>query len=473
MLPFRRCASLIVASIVSTALLSATFQVVSGVRLATSTLLGSSGGDVVVVSFKSSRSAFTGIVPVYVALKLAEAPGVVAVSPEALAPVVLRGCPAVLRGVVPSKFLVLQPLEAVSGRLLCDSDLFEAMVGVGLAGRLGIGVGDSILVFSAMRDVSMWLRVVGVFRSDTAMDDEVLSTLWVGRRLRGLDDSYVSLVRARLDLSRTTVGMVSGFLSHEYEVVVRVVDAGGRPVPGLTVCLRDSLGASVCNVTDERGHAYFKVPYGSYEASASNKSHRAPPVSLNVSGEEYVTLKFVNLSPRQAGRGGGGGRAARRLIDEMMSLGGGRIDVGKIRVSPQSEDCNRVIEQVAGLTWSALWSLIALLAFVSVAVMRLAAGSFVADMEHDINVLRWVGASRGEAALFIAGRVAPLVLAGSASGLVLGNLTAAILSRMHYFLISGHHIRLSIGMVGNTVILACSYLIYICIIYLRIRETPG
>ncbi len=471
-LPFGRCASLIVASIVSTALLSATFQVVSGVRLATSTLLGTAGEDVIVVSYRGSRSAFTGIVPVYIALRLGQAPGVLAVSPEVLAPVVVRGCPAVLRGVVPSRFLALQRLEAVSGRLLLDCDVFEAVVGVGLAGRLGIGVGDGILVFSAMRDVSIWLRVVGVFKSDTALDDEILSTVWVGRRLRGIGDSYVSLVRAKLDMSVTSFSRVSSFLLREYHVTVRVVDAGGRPAAGLTVCLRDPLGASVCNVTDKHGRAYFKVPYGAYEASAFNKSHTAPPVFLNVSGDGDFTLRFENLSLRRAGEGGGED-AARRLIEEMMSLGAGRIEVGKIKVSPQLEDCNRVIEQVADLTWSALWSFIALLAFVSMAVMGLAAGSFAADMEHDINVLRWIGASRDEAALFIAGKVAPIVLAGSASGLVLGNIVAALLCRLHYFLVSGHHIRLSPGIFGNALILSSSYLLYVCIIYLRIRGMRG
>ena len=166
------------------------------------------GEDIVAVYDRGSRTPFTGIVPAYLTEAVSRLDGVVAVSPEVIIPCAVRGQPAFLRGIVPDNFLKLNPLTILDGRMFGEQDLNSAIVGVRLAKKLNIKVGDKVLVTGVLVDACLELKVEGIFYSNSPADDEIVAPLHVGQWLRGLDYNQVTLIRAKVDrrlVSKTSI----------------------------------------------------------------------------------------------------------------------------------------------------------------------------------------------------------------------------------------------------------------------------
>lgn len=162
------------------------------------------GPGVVLVYDASSRTPFTGLLPLGLARSLAGAEGVEAVSPEVLAPCTVRGEPVFLRGVVPENFSRTVELEIVEGRGLGEG-LREALVGAGLAERLGLGVGDGILAVGVLKPVYAELRVVGVYRTGTPLDDEIIVHIETAQWFRTSSYGQVTLFRVKAQAARLPV----------------------------------------------------------------------------------------------------------------------------------------------------------------------------------------------------------------------------------------------------------------------------
>jgi len=173
------------------------------------------GGDVVVVYDRGSRTPFTGLVPVYLAEKISVLNGVLASSPEAIAPCIVRGEAVFLRGVVPEDFAKLNQIVVVEGGMLELSDLNYAIVGRNAAGRLCLNLGDKLLVLSVLTDRYVELRVKGVFVSYSPIDDEILAPLYVGQWLRGAGYGYVTLIRFKVDRDAITPSRILEEIARE------------------------------------------------------------------------------------------------------------------------------------------------------------------------------------------------------------------------------------------------------------------
>ena len=92
--------------------------------------------DVVAVYSKTGSTPFTGIVPLDLSNDLLAMDGVVAVSPEAIAPATVNGQAIFVRGVVPQELTKLNPLTITEGSGLNINDTDSAIVGQNLANRL-------------------------------------------------------------------------------------------------------------------------------------------------------------------------------------------------------------------------------------------------------------------------------------------------------------------------------------------------
>lgn len=172
------------------------------------------GEDIVAVYDRGSRTPFTGIVPAYLTEAISRLDGVIAVSPEVIIPCAVRGQPTFLRGIVSDHFMKLNPITILDGRMLGEQDLNSAIVGVRLAKKLSIKVGDKVLVTGVLVDACLELKVEGIFYSNSPADDEIVAPLHVGQWLRGLDYNHVTLIRAKIDkglVSKTSI----------YEAIVR------------------------------------------------------------------------------------------------------------------------------------------------------------------------------------------------------------------------------------------------------------
>jgi len=168
-----------------------------------STYLGE-GEDIVAVYDRRSRTPFTGLVPAYLAEKIGALNGVLASSPEAIAPCIVRGEAIFLRGIMPEGFTNLSQITMIEGGMLEIDDLNHAIVSRKLAERLSLKLNDKVLVLGVLTDRYVELQVKGIFVSNSPIDDEILAPLYVGQWLRGADYGHVTLIRFKIDRSAIT-----------------------------------------------------------------------------------------------------------------------------------------------------------------------------------------------------------------------------------------------------------------------------
>jgi ABC-type lipoprotein release transport system permease subunit len=132
-------------------------------------------------------------------------------SPEIFSFSSWNGQPFVLRGVNLTRLnetgptlseFVLSPGESAGG-------IDSALVGERLLERLGIRLPYTMPVVGSYNVKIQFLRIVGWFRSDSPLDDELLASLDAARQLTGMADGDVSIIR----VSTSDPGWLSDVLS--------------------------------------------------------------------------------------------------------------------------------------------------------------------------------------------------------------------------------------------------------------------
>jgi ABC-type lipoprotein release transport system permease subunit len=118
------------------------------------------------------------------------------VSPEIFSLGTLRGSPVVVRGVDPVAFLRLEGASAPPSTSLPSA---WALAGSGLQVRLGVASGDELtLVGSSISRLDI-VPLVGVFRTSTAANDELLVDYRTARFLTGVGPGVYHSIRIRTD----------------------------------------------------------------------------------------------------------------------------------------------------------------------------------------------------------------------------------------------------------------------------------
>lgn len=210
----RRILILVLITTLSSMLFSITALSLLGFYRGFTTYLGE-GGDILAVYDRKSRTPFTGLVPAYLAEKINALNGVLAGSPEVIAPCIVKGESAFLRGVVPDDFTKLNVLTILEGGMLGLNDLNYVIVGRNLAERLRLNLNDKVLALGVLSGRYTELKVKGVFVSHSPMDDEILAPLYVGQWLRGADYGYVTLIRFKIDRNLITPSRVFEEIARE------------------------------------------------------------------------------------------------------------------------------------------------------------------------------------------------------------------------------------------------------------------
>jgi len=164
--------------------------------------------DVVAIYDRKSSTPFTGLVPAYLAERVGSIKGVIACSPEAMAPCIIKGESVFLRGIVPEGFTKLNQLSLVEGSMLELDDANSVIVGRRAAERLNLKPGGEILVLGVLADRYLQLQVKGIYESHSILDDEVLAPLYVGQWLRGTDYGHVTLIRVKIDGSLVSPALI-------------------------------------------------------------------------------------------------------------------------------------------------------------------------------------------------------------------------------------------------------------------------
>jgi len=162
------------------------------------------GNNVIAVYSTVGSTPFSGLVPSDLAENISTLKGVLACSPEVLAPCMLNGEAVFARGVILEQFLKLTPLTMVEGNLSTPTDLDSAMVGKSLAQRLNLKPGDQILIQGTLTERYLELHIDGIYESHTSMDDEIIIPLYAGQCLRAVDYGQVTLIRVEIDRTQIT-----------------------------------------------------------------------------------------------------------------------------------------------------------------------------------------------------------------------------------------------------------------------------
>ncbi|MCX8189440.1 MAG: hypothetical protein N3F64_06980 [Nitrososphaeria archaeon] len=194
----QRILTLMLIIVLSSTLFSITALSLLGFYRGFTVYLGESE-DIVALYDRRSSTPFTGLVPLYLSEKVCLLDGVLASSPEVVAPCILDGEMVFLRGIVPEDFARLNDLIFVEGFMIGMDDLNSIVVGRNLAKRLGLDVNDSVIVLGVLSDQYLELHVRGIYVSNSFLDDEVLAPLYVGQWLRGSGYAHVTLIRFKVD----------------------------------------------------------------------------------------------------------------------------------------------------------------------------------------------------------------------------------------------------------------------------------
>jgi ABC-type lipoprotein release transport system permease subunit len=185
-----------------------TISVLSGLRSAPAAF---AAGESFVISDANSPTIFSSRVSVDMLPSLDALENITGASPEIFSFSSWNGQSFVVRGVNLTRLnetgptlsgFVLSPGESAGG-------IDSALVGERLLERLGIRLPYTMPVVGSYNVKIQFLRIVGWFRSDSPLDDELLVSLDAARQLTGMVDGDVSIIR----VSTSDPGWLSDLLS--------------------------------------------------------------------------------------------------------------------------------------------------------------------------------------------------------------------------------------------------------------------
>lgn len=215
----RRVISLVLVLTLSSTLFSVTAFTLQGFYNSFNGYLGV-GEDIVAIYDRGSNTPFTGLVPKYLAEKISIIDGVYISSPEILVPCITEDISIFLRGILPDVFFELNRLTLVEGDMLEQSDVNSVMLGINLAERLGLNLGDGILLHGVLKSKYVELKIKGIYVTDSGLDDEALTLLHLGQWLSRTDDyNYVTLIRVKTDGSSETLNKIFEKIAEEAQAL--------------------------------------------------------------------------------------------------------------------------------------------------------------------------------------------------------------------------------------------------------------
>jgi len=164
--------------------------------------------DIISVYSQKGSTPFTGIVSVNIADMVAAQRGVIATSPEVIAPCTINNQSIFIRGIIPNAITNLNDLPMREGQSINLNDTNSCIVGSNLANKLQLKSGDTILAIGVLSNRYVELQVKGIFNSNTALNDEALVPLYLGQWLRGLNYNSATLIRVKIDPSQINANQI-------------------------------------------------------------------------------------------------------------------------------------------------------------------------------------------------------------------------------------------------------------------------
>lgn len=152
------------------------------------------GEDMIVVYSGSALTPYTGLIPRSIEYVLKESSGIVNVWSEVVLPAIANGKPIIVRGVDTKLLHRIVGLKGLC-RVLEDNP-FTVIVGSTAASYLKVREGDTVTVYPLFTRIPVRLRVALIAYMDVPYDGELLVSLELAQKLRGVGENVVSMVKA-------------------------------------------------------------------------------------------------------------------------------------------------------------------------------------------------------------------------------------------------------------------------------------
>jgi len=183
----------------------------------------STSKNLLIIYDPRSSTPFTGLVSLDVIDRLENITGVLALSPEMLAPCTVNGHAAFARGIT-------ENFEKVEDLPVEPPGIDYALAGWKLADRLNLEKGSIIYVAGVLSDTFIVLKVKDIIETNTPLDDEIVVDLTVAQWLRGTKSNTATLVKVLVDPERLDHEKIREILAAE--AAEQTVRKTGMPIIG-------------------------------------------------------------------------------------------------------------------------------------------------------------------------------------------------------------------------------------------------
>ena len=253
-------------------LFSATATTFMGIYSYIETYLGESDNVLILTEEGSGRTIATSYIDLQIAKSASYIHGVIVSSPETITPCIVNNRVFVVRGVEIDKFAQVDDYTIIKGRNLYSADLNGAILGYKVANKLGLAVNSKFILFSSLRDITIELVVVGIFKSSkSSLNDEIIVPLSLGQWISGHYPDKCTFVRIKFDTDNVSKSSLQSIIMRKHTLNLFVYDNNtNAPINGANIEIYNILGQKVFKKqTDSIGNINYELPIGNYTINIS------------------------------------------------------------------------------------------------------------------------------------------------------------------------------------------------------------
>ena len=234
--------------------------------------------DVLILYDKKATTPITGYIEDSFVKDLPKINGIISVSPEIYSTGVITGVdkPAILHGITKT-FLDIHPLKVLSGTNIFETNvttLNNIMIGYKLSKLLDLKVNSSIHFNSALKEVSRTFVIAGIFRTNSPVDDELLSSMDNAIGFSWVPSGFVTLVQVKFNPSIITKSAIETLVSNPIINYFKVTQNGSISFSVLDYNIKvyNSNNRLVDNFYLNSSDFNLSLPFGSYNITVYSAS---------------------------------------------------------------------------------------------------------------------------------------------------------------------------------------------------------
>ncbi len=292
-LPKKRLLIAFIGFLISSTIITGAGILLSSVIESTSSYLGESD-DILVISSPEASTPYTSILPLDIADTISTIEGVEIVSPEVMTAAVYNKKAVYFRGVDVGKFWQLTEVKYLQGQLPSLTDSFEVSIGINFAKRNNLDVGDFITLFSTRSEAAVELKIKSIFKTGTLLDDEIISSLWIGQFFAFEDYDYVTHIRVKINLDLIpNKELLRDLVLSEYELTINILTPDLLLEVNATITIRSRRGQLVNEtIILNDNQISYTLPFGEYKIQGTIEGIMSPTQSLLLKRDTLLNLEI-------------------------------------------------------------------------------------------------------------------------------------------------------------------------------------